>query len=109
MDDDSVSLDYSKIKTLNDFNISQKEKEDSIIHCVTFQIEAGSEWIGKSLIDSTLMKDKCMVIAIERDDAPIINPSSHLQFKEKDIVWVIGDKKVIYKLLDKNYFDTDKE
>ena len=104
-DDESVNLDYSKIKTLNDFNISQRKKENSTIHCVTFQIEKGSEWIDNSLMDSSLMKDKCMVIAIERDDTPIINPSSHLKFKENDIVWVIGDKSVIYKLLDKNYFE----
>ncbi|MBP3253240.1 MAG: cation:proton antiporter [Bacteroidales bacterium] len=108
MDDESVSLDYSKIMTLNDFNISQKNKENSVIHCVTFQIEKDSEWVGNSLMDSSLMKDRCMVIAIERDDMPIINPSSHLKFRENDIVWVIGDKNVIYKLLDKNYF-TDNE
>jgi monovalent cation:H+ antiporter-2, CPA2 family len=109
MDDESVSLDYSKIMTLDQFNVSQKQKQNSTIHCVTFQIEAGSEWIGNSLMDSSLMKDKCMVIAIERDDAPIINPSSHLKFKEKDVVWVIGDKSVIYTLLDKKYFDTKTE
>lgn len=108
MDDESVSLDYSKVMTLNDFNISQKNKENSVIHCVTFQIEEGSEWIGHSLIDSTLIKNKCMVIAIERDDSPIINPSSHLKFKEKDIVWVIGDKAVIYTLLDNKYFDCEE-
>ncbi len=108
MDDESVSLDYSKVMTLNDFNISQKNKENSVIHCVTFQIEEGSEWIGRSLIDSTLIKNKCMVIAIERDDSPIINPSSHLKFKEKDIVWVIGDKAVIYTLLDNKYFDCEE-
>ena len=55
-------------------------------------------------MDSTLMQSRCMVIAIERDDVPIINPSSHLKFKEKDIVWVIGDKTIIYKLLEKTYF-----
>ncbi|MGP1515743.1 MAG: cation:proton antiporter domain-containing protein [Bacteroidales bacterium] len=104
MDDESVNLDYSKIMTLNQFDILQRNKENSTIHCLTFQIDKDSEWIGNSLMDSSLMKDKCMVIAIERDDAPIINPSSHLQFREKDIVWVIGDKSVIYKLLEKSYF-----
>ena len=104
MDDDSVSLDYTKIKTLNDFNLSQKADENSQLHCVTFQIEKGSEWIGKTLMDSSLMEGRCMVIAIERNDMPIINPSSHLQFEESDTVWVIGDKQVVYKLLEKKYF-----
>ncbi|MBO6118058.1 MAG: cation:proton antiporter [Bacteroidales bacterium] len=104
MDDDSVSLDYTKIKTLNDFNLSQKADENSQLHCVTFQIEKGSEWIGKTLIDSSLIEGRCMVIAIERNDTPIINPSSHLKFEENDTVWVIGDKAVVYKLLEKKYF-----
>ena len=108
-DDESVNLDYTQIKTLNDFNISQRQKEDSTIHCLTFQIEKDSEWIDNSLMDSSLMKDKCMVIAIERDDTPIINPSSHLKFKENDIVWVIGDKGVIYNLLEKKYFKNGKQ
>ncbi|MBP3253260.1 MAG: cation:proton antiporter [Bacteroidales bacterium] len=107
MDDDSVSLDYTAIKTLNDFNVEQKNNASSLLHCLTFQIESGSDWIGKSLIDSTLMKDKCMVIAIERNDTPIINPSSQMKFCQNDTVWVIGDKNVIYKLMEKNYFHSD--
>lgn len=105
LDDESVSLDYDKILTLDEFNKKQMENPKSIIHCLTFKIEKGSQWIGNSLMDSTLMQNKCVVIAIERDDSPIINPSSHTIFKENDLVWVMGDKKVLYKLLEKNYFE----
>ena len=105
LEDESVSLDYNKILTLNDFNQKQTDNPKSVIHCLTFHIEKGSEWIGNSLMDSTLMQNKCVVIAIERDDAPIINPSSHTIFKENDMVWVMGDKKILYKLLERNYFE----
>lgn len=107
MDDESVSLDYKKIKTLNEFGESKIIKEMFSLKIVTFQIEKNSEWIGKTLIDSSLMKDKCMVVAIERNDMPIINPSSHINFEENDIVWVIGEEKIVYKILEKSFFDNE--
>lgn len=104
LDYDTLIMDYNEVKVLNDFNKQQNEDPNSKINCLIFRIAKDSEWIGKSLIDSSLMKDKCMVIAIERNDAPIVNPSSHVIFEEKDYVWVMGDKKILYKLLEKNYF-----
>ena len=104
LDYDTLVMDYNEAKVLNDFNKQQNEDPNSKINCLIFRIAKDSEWIGKSLIDSSLMKDKCMVIAIERNDAPIVNPSSHVIFEEKDYVWVMGDKKILYKLLEKNYF-----
>lgn len=104
-EDTSVKLDYNNILTLSQFNQRQINNPKSIIHCLTFVVEKGSQWIGNSLIDSTLMQNKCVVIAIERNDEPIINPSSHTIFKQNDMVWVMGDKKILYKLLEKNYFE----
>lgn len=103
-DYDTLVMDYNQVQVLNDFNIKQNNNPSSIIHCLTFIIEEGSEWIGNSLMDSSLIKHKCMVIAIERNDAPIVLPSSHITFQQHDLVWVMGDKKVLYKLLERNYF-----
>lgn len=108
LDYDSVVLDYNKMKTLNDFNIEQANNNKSKINCLTFIIEKGSFWIGNSLVDSSLIKQGCMVVGIERDDSPIVNPSSHIKFQENDMVWVMGDKKTLYKLLENNYFSTTK-
>ncbi|MBR1770023.1 MAG: cation:proton antiporter [Bacteroidales bacterium] len=104
LDYDTLVMDYNEVKVLNDFNKQQNNDPNSKINCLIFKIAKDSEWIGKSLIDSSLIKDKCMVIAIERNDAPIVNPSSHVIFEENDFVWVMGDKKILYKLLEKNYF-----
>jgi CPA2 family monovalent cation:H+ antiporter-2 len=106
LDYESLTMDFNEVKTLNEFNIEQQKNKKSQINCLTFIIEKGSFWIGNSLIDSSLMKEaKCMVIGIERDDTPIVNPSSHVVFQENDMVWAMGDKKTLYKLLEKNYFD----
>lgn len=105
LDYETMVMQYNEVQTLNDFNIQQTNNPNSKIHCLTFIIDKDSEWVGNSLIDSSLMKDKCMVIAIERNDAPIVNPSSHVIFQENDLVWVMGEKKILYKLLEKNYFN----
>lgn len=104
VDYESLIMDYNEVEVLNDFNKKQNNDPNSKINCLIFRIAKDSDWIGKSLIDSSLMKDRCMVIAIERNDAPIVNPSSHVIFEENDFVWVMGDKKILYRLLEKNYF-----
>ncbi|MDO5759542.1 MAG: cation:proton antiporter [Bacteroidota bacterium] len=104
LDYDTLIMDYNEVEVLNDFNQKQNNNPNSKINCLIFRIAKDSDWIGKSLIDSSLIKDKCMVIAIERNDAPIVNPSSHVVFEENDFVWVMGDKKILYRLLEKNYF-----
>lgn len=103
-DYDTLIMDYNDVDVLNDFNKKQNNDPNSKINCLIFKIAKDSEWIGRSLMDSSLMKDKCMVIAIERNDAPIVNPSSHFVFEQNDFVWIMGDKKILYKLLEKNYF-----
>ena len=91
---------------LHDFTLKQQADKHSCIKCMTFIIGENSSWIDKNLYDAQLnRKTNCLVVGIERGDIPIPNPSSHVRFKKDDMVWVMGDDKSLYKLLETNFFE----
>lgn len=101
-----IDLDYSKVINLHDFTLEQQSDKHSCIKCMTFIIGENSSWIDKNLYDAQLnRKTNCLVVGIERGDIPIPNPSSHVRFKKDDMVWVMGDDKSLYKLLETNFFE----
>lgn len=101
-----IDLDYSKVINLHDFTLKQQSDKHSCIKCMTFIIGENSSWIDKNLYDAQLnRKTNCLVVGIERGDIPIPNPSSHVRFKKDDMVWVMGDNKSLYKLLETNFFE----
>ncbi|MDD5976627.1 MAG: cation:proton antiporter [Bacteroidales bacterium] len=101
-----IDLDYSKVINLHDFTLKQQADKHSSIKCMTFIIGENSSWIDKNLYDAQLnRKTNCLVVGIERGDIPIPNPSSHVRFKKNDMVWVMGDDKSLYKLLETNFFE----
>ena len=101
-----IDLDYSKVINLHDFTLKQQADKHSCIKCMTFIIGENSSWIDKNLYDAQLnRKTNCLVVGIERGDVPIPNPSSHVRFKKDDMVWVMGDDKSLYKLLETNFFE----
>ena len=57
------------------------------------------DMIGKSIRDAQLReKTKGLVVGIERNNERILNPESHILLKKNDIVWLVGDKKLINQL-----------
>jgi len=58
------------------------------------------EYIGKSIRESKIReKTNGLVVGIERDGKRILNPESHLILEENDILWVVGDKKLLSSII----------
>ena len=58
------------------------------------------EYIGKSIRQSQLReRTKGLVVGIERRGKRILNPDSHLILEKDDILWIVGDKKLLATLL----------
>ena len=70
------------------------EKEAEI---VLQQIELGNEdFIGKSIRDSQLReKTKGLIVGLERHGKRTLNPESDLILKKDDILWIVGEKKLL--------------
>ncbi len=58
------------------------------------------EYIGKSIRESKIReKTNGLVVGIERNGKRILNPESHLILEENDILWVVGDKKLLASII----------
>lgn len=54
------------------------------------------DFIGKSIRESQLReRTGGLVVGIERNGERILNPESHLILEQNDILWLVGDKKLL--------------
>lgn len=62
-------------------------------------ISADSPFIGHSIRDSEI-RDKAhgIVVGIERNGERYLNPESNWVFEEGDLVWIVGEKKLIHTI-----------
>ena len=59
-------------------------------------------FIGKSIRQSQIReKTNGLVVGIEREGKRMLNPDSHLILEEGDILWVVGDRKLMVGLFKK--------
>lgn len=67
-------------------------------------ILSNEEVIGKS-IKASQIKEKTngLIVGIERDGQRIVNPESNLLLKKNDVLWVVGNKKMMKALISKEY------
>lgn len=100
-----IDLDYDKVENLHEFSLSQQGDKHSSIKCQTFVLKENSTWIGHSLNEARLNnKTNCIVVGIERDDIPMVNPPSDLKFEKGDMLWVLGDDQSLDELLKTDFF-----
>lgn len=82
----------------NEIEIPDTVKEDQII-LQQLELKKENEFIGKSIGQSQLReKTNGMVVGIERNGKRLLNPESNLVLEKNDILWVVGDKKLMTAL-----------
>ncbi|NMH26763.1 cation:proton antiporter domain-containing protein [Flavobacterium silvaticum] len=74
--------------------------DNSNSEIVLQQFEIGrTEFAGKSIRQSQIReKTKGLVVGVERGGNRILNPDSHLILEQNDILWIVGDKKLLGNL-----------
>ena len=65
------------------------------------QIELKNEaFIGKSIRQSQLReKTSGLIVGIEKNGNRILNPESNIILEKNDILWIVGDKKLLADLV----------
>ena len=82
----------------NEIEIPDTVKEDQI-SLQQLELKKENEFIGKSIRQSQLReKTNGMVVGIERNGKRLLNPESNLILEKNDILWVVGDKKLMAAL-----------
>ncbi len=78
-----------------DKKLVEKHK-DVEVELEKFRIEHDSPFIHKSIRESGIKTStNGLVVGIERDGQRILNPESTMIFEEGDLVWIVGEKKLI--------------
>ena len=68
----------------------------------SFEIESDSSFIGKSLGESKIRKEfGSMVVGIDKGDGTLLVPNNSVIFDSGDLVWLVGEKSNVMKLLEK--------
>ena len=91
-----------QIQKLNKTLATIQKKEETPRESVTlqqFMLTENSSIIGKTIRNTTLReKYNCMIVGIERENESLVNPDVNENFKEKDVLWVVGEPKKLITL-----------
>ncbi len=85
--------------TLRAFTESQ-EGDSAHLYATVIPVEKASELQGKSIRTSGLReKYDCMILGLQRNKLPILQPDVNMTIQTDDLVWVLGTRKMAAKLL----------
>lgn len=72
------------------------QEKDIEVELNKFTLEEDSPFVNKSIRESGLRVSlKGLVVGIERNGERILNPSSDTMFEAGDVVWIVGEKKML--------------
>ncbi len=94
---DTQVKDFRKYLDLNEIEPPEETYEDEI---VLQQLDLNNEeFIGKSIRQSQLReRTNGLVVGLERKGKRFLNPDSQTVLERDDILWIVGDKKLLAKL-----------
>lgn len=94
-----VQQENSEFINLHDYLLSQEnnsKKDESALLCCPLRVTEDSGLINHSILDADIRnKIKCLVVGIERNASLFINPESQFIFQEGDLIWILGNHKVV--------------
>ena len=84
------------------------EKSETILR--QFRVDELSEFLGKTMRESGIReKYHCLIVGVERGEEALHAPDPHEPFMEDDVVWVVGEKADVYKLVGQKNENIDME
>ncbi|MBR5095131.1 MAG: cation:proton antiporter, partial [Oscillospiraceae bacterium] len=91
--------DESGAPTLRAFTESQ-EGDAAHLYATVIPVAQAPEIQGKSIRSSGLReKYDCMILGLQRDKLPILQPDVNMTIQPDDLIWVLGTRKMAAKLL----------
>ena len=101
--------DMPELSTLRRFMEEQADQEDETadLYVYALPVRKDSALQGKTIKTSGL-KDSydCMILGLQRDRLPILQPDVNMTIQTNDLVWVLGARKMVEKLLAKDLSET---
>jgi len=90
------------LPTLHEFIGSQSD-EATNVYSYALPVAKDSELQGKTIKSSGLREQyDCMILGLQRNKLPILQPDINMVLQTDDLVWVLGTSRMIEKLLASN-------
>ena len=89
------STDMERIQAENHEDMTTEE-----VSLQSFTVDDHFAFRGQTFAESNVgNRYNCLIVGIERDDNSIMNPAKDTVFKDGDLVWVVGEKENIKKMI----------
>ena len=80
----------------------ENEIEKREMHLKQFVVDGKSPFLNTSIMDSGIRNDyRCLVVGVEKEDGNLLSPEAHMLLEDGDVVWVVGEKEDVYRLVEK--------
>lgn len=96
--DEELNRFGEEMAKVSELDTDVVEKSETILR--QFRIDAGSPFLGKTLKEAGIReKYHCLIAGVERGSDELHAPDPHEPFAEDDVVWIVGEKADVYKLV----------
>jgi len=87
------------LPTLRSFTAGEDTVSDDLFS-YAISVDANSPLRGRSIKDSGVRENyDCMILGLQRNKLPILQPDINMTIQSGDLVWVLGTKHMAHKLL----------
>lgn len=91
--------DHEDLPTLRQYTESQTGSPNDV-YAYAIDVRKDSELQGKSIRASGLReKYDCMVLGLQRQNLPILQPDLSMTIQNDDLVWILGSRRMAEKLI----------
>ena len=89
--------------------VSMAAEEDEIekreMHLKQFVVDENSPFLNMTIKDSGIRNDyRCLVVGVEKGSGHLMSPEADMVLEKRDVVWVVGEKENIYKLVNSEVY-----
>ena len=103
----SMNMEETDPPTLRAF-IEKYGEDANHVYATVIPVEKAIELQGKTIRSSGLReKYDCMILGLQRNRLPILQPDVNMTIQKDDLVWVLGTRKMASKLLAGGFSDED--
>ncbi len=100
----NVSSKKLHIESMSEFttNLQERRTDEANLRCIALPIEKDSGLCGKTIRDSGIVQNHCLIIGIEVADRVEMSPKPDEELQAGQRVWVVGDFRGLGALLEAN-------
>ena len=70
------------------------------MHLKQFVVDSNSPFLNMTIKDSGIRNDyRCLVVGVEKENGNLMSPEASMVLEDGDVVWVVGEKEDVYKLV----------